>query len=210
MDEWLTRTSHNQITGPFTQAEVCQKIQKGELKLQDEVCAANGYWFYLHESEEVRQQLGVQVPRMKSFGQDDEVTQTQTQTGTAPLDEDRTDPELRRPPALSAVPSAVPPSLSPPLDSGFEGEETTLVQPFHPKPPAPVLRETSSPKLVIEPARIAKTVTPILSELKHESKVEVRGQAGIDRSVLVWSLVIGIFVVGLAAVLMQVFGLMSL
>ncbi len=202
MDEWLTRTSHNQITGPFTQAEICQKIQKGELKLQDEVCAANGYWFYLHESEEVRQQLGVQVPRMKSFGHDDEITQTQT--GTAPLDEDRTDPELRRPPVLSAVPPGPPPLLNPPLDSGFEGEENTLVEPFRPKPPAaPVLRETSSARLVLEPAPIAKAVTP-------ELKIEVRGQAGIDRSVLVWSLVIGIFVVGLAVVLVQVFGLISL
>ena len=65
----------------------------GELGPQDEVCEANHYWIYLHETDELVRQLGIQPPRSLLAG--DEATETQTQTKTEP-DLDRTDPDLLR------------------------------------------------------------------------------------------------------------------
>jgi hypothetical protein len=73
--------------GPFARPDLVEMIQDGKLGLQDEVCQATGYWIYLHEHQEVQRQLGVQVPRSAKSahggaGEDDEVTETQTE---APL-----------------------------------------------------------------------------------------------------------------------------
>ncbi len=79
MDQWLVRTAQNWIAGPYTRAQVCDLVKQGKLSLQDEVCTANGYWFYLHEREEVLGQLGIEVPRQKKARSDDEITETQTE-----------------------------------------------------------------------------------------------------------------------------------
>jgi hypothetical protein len=76
MDQWLIRTSQNLVAGPYTREQVCQLIRDGQLGLQDEFCAANGYWIYVHEREEVKRVLGVDVPR--GAPTDDEITETQT------------------------------------------------------------------------------------------------------------------------------------
>lgn len=86
MDAWLLRTSQNVITGPYTIAEIREKALSGDLALQDELCPASGYWFYLHESEEVFKQLGIQMPRQSDDGES-------TQTEMA-RDAEKTDPEL--------------------------------------------------------------------------------------------------------------------
>lgn len=79
MDQWLVRTAQNWIAGPYTRTQVCDLVKQGKLSIQDEVCPANGYWFYLHEREEVLSQLGIEVPRQKKARADDEVTETQTE-----------------------------------------------------------------------------------------------------------------------------------
>lgn len=89
-DQWLIRTAENQITGPFTRHEVCQFIQQGKLQANDEVCQANTYWFFLHEHEEIRKQLGIDLPK-ELYLQAEDSTQTQTDTEIV----DATDPELQ-------------------------------------------------------------------------------------------------------------------
>ncbi len=78
-DQWLVRTSQNVILGPYSKDEVCAMIGEGALGLQDEVCLANHFWFFLHEHEEVKRQLGVEVPTAQLISEDD-VTLTQTET----------------------------------------------------------------------------------------------------------------------------------
>lgn len=75
-EKWLVRTEKNQILGPFPRELVRQMVLDGKLGLQDEVCMGNSYWIYLHETEELRQQLGVVAPRIRS---DDEDTETETE-----------------------------------------------------------------------------------------------------------------------------------
>jgi hypothetical protein len=88
MDQWLVRTALNWVAGPYSKEQVRQMILERKLTLQDEVCPANGYWIFLHERDEVKAQLGVDVPRpLGEPGED--VTETQTA-----LPEDSTDPDL--------------------------------------------------------------------------------------------------------------------
>jgi hypothetical protein len=89
MDQWLVRTSKNWIAGPYPRSQLCEMIQNGHLTLHDEVCAANGYWIYLHESEEVKKLIGIDVPLPRGDS-NEEVTETQ-----ADSDDDTTDTEIR-------------------------------------------------------------------------------------------------------------------
>ena len=61
LDAWLVRTSKNVVVGPYTIHEVKAMIQEGKLGLQDEVCQANQYWFYLNEAHEVKKFLGIDL-----------------------------------------------------------------------------------------------------------------------------------------------------
>src|ERR1700751_5995740 len=88
-DQWLIRTAENQITGPFTRSEVCQFIQQGMLQANDEVCRANNYWFYLHEHQEIRAQLGMELPK-ELYPEAEESTQTETDVELS----EATDPEI--------------------------------------------------------------------------------------------------------------------
>src|SRR6476620_100587 len=78
-EHWLVRTAENVIAGPYNKDQIRDLIRDGQLKLPDEVCAANGHWFYLHEHEEVAQHLGPDVSR-RLIEPDAEPTQTQTET----------------------------------------------------------------------------------------------------------------------------------
>lgn len=79
---WLVRTSLNTILGPFPAETVRQMVVDGRLSAHDEVCAANSFWFYLHEAEELQTQLDVALPRTSSLGPDEEDTQTDTKVLT--------------------------------------------------------------------------------------------------------------------------------
>jgi hypothetical protein len=85
LDQWLVRTADNWIAGPYPVDQICQMIQEGKLTLQDEICLANQYWVYLHEREEVKQFLGIEVPKAHR-GVDDEVTETETVMEDGPTD----------------------------------------------------------------------------------------------------------------------------
>ncbi len=76
-DQWLVRTRDNRILGPLSRAEICQLIFTHRLGIEDEVCRANFYWFYLHEHKELSAQLGIHLPRQPR-DDDDEVTETET------------------------------------------------------------------------------------------------------------------------------------
>src|SRR3954471_13137598 len=85
VDQWLVRTAQNLIMGPYKKEDVLNLIREGSLTLQDEVCQANHFWFYLHEHEELKRQLGLEMPHQ--LPADDDVTLTQTQTETKRMPE---------------------------------------------------------------------------------------------------------------------------
>lgn len=98
-EHWLVRKATvNRLEGPFTRERVCELIEQHQLGMQDEVCPANGYWFYLHEVDEVLKQLGVQIKY-----QDPENDTTETALADR---QDRTDPNLRAP--TSSEPESEP------------------------------------------------------------------------------------------------------
>lgn len=77
-DQWLIRTARNVIVGPYPRDKIRELILEGKLEVEDEVCPANGYWFSLHESEEVLRQLGIRPPISQS---ENDVTKTGMQPG---------------------------------------------------------------------------------------------------------------------------------
>lgn len=75
---WMIRTTENVLSGPYTQPQLVQLIEEEKLELTDEICRGNGYWIYLHEEQEVKKQLGIEVPA--ALVQFEEPTQTETDT----------------------------------------------------------------------------------------------------------------------------------
>ena len=65
MSEWLVRTEKNQILGPFSEAEIKEMILSKKLELQDEICSAGQYWFYIHEKKEIQKHLGMIAPTVE-------------------------------------------------------------------------------------------------------------------------------------------------
>ncbi len=74
MSEWLVRTAENLIAGPYTSQQVREFIAEEKINRHDEICPANGYWIYLHEGDELWDQLNIRLPR---GGDDAEITQTE-------------------------------------------------------------------------------------------------------------------------------------
>ncbi len=77
VESWLVRTAQNQLSGPYARDEIIELISEGALGLQDEICRANHYWIYLHEHEELKEQLGIVMPVAVPI--DDEATETDTE-----------------------------------------------------------------------------------------------------------------------------------
>jgi hypothetical protein len=73
---WMIRTSDNVLSGPYTQAQVIQLVEEEKLELTDEICRGNSYWIYLHEEQEVKKHLGIEVPA--ALVEPEEPTQTET------------------------------------------------------------------------------------------------------------------------------------
>jgi hypothetical protein len=83
-DQWLVRTSLNEIIGPISRDALITQIREGKLGLQDEICKANSYWIYLDEADEVKKQLGIEMPK-SSRGKHEESTETDLQSMTQEL-----------------------------------------------------------------------------------------------------------------------------
>lgn len=79
-DQWLVRTTRNFISGPYSRTELCELIESGELGSQDEICRAGNYWIFLHERDEVINQLGIEPSKLKLIESEEDVTLTQTET----------------------------------------------------------------------------------------------------------------------------------
>jgi hypothetical protein len=151
LDQWLIRTAQNWIAGPYKADQVRQMILDRKLTLQDEVCSANGYWVYLHEREEILQQLGIEVPPPGGPSSDEEITETQTD-----LDNDTTDPNL----SLLSDSSLM--EMEALAQSTTESTGVFNTQIFKKKPAASAVVSTLSPVL--------SSVTP------SQPKVEIVGQ----------------------------------
>ena len=112
--EFMIRTKENRISGPYPKEEILARISRGELREQDEVCPANGYWIFLHERAESRAMLGVELPRTAE-SESEENTETETETATATA----TDHMKIAPPATRETREGVSIPLSP-LDKTAE------------------------------------------------------------------------------------------
>ncbi len=82
MTDWLVRTAQNRLTGPISEEDLKKRILAGEYRLEDEICRANSYWIFLHEQEEVKAFLGVDVPRHRVKQEEETETGTSTVTDT--------------------------------------------------------------------------------------------------------------------------------
>lgn len=116
---WLVRTLSQKMLGPISKEQVSQWILSGRISLQDEVCEANGYWFFVHEKEEVKRWLGIELPRATetrardAFGTD-EVTETEPGT-----------PRHRNP--NTPAPGTHSPLSPLTLDGQYTGESTQML-----------------------------------------------------------------------------------
>ncbi len=54
---WLIRTKTNHILGPISKEKVLELLQNGSIKDDDEVCAGNGFWFFIREDDMVARYL---------------------------------------------------------------------------------------------------------------------------------------------------------
>lgn len=104
MDLWLVRTVKNMVAGPYTRDQLKKMVLEGQLGPQDEICQANEYWFFLYETDEVKRQLGIDVPRTPyGLGEDEDATETstemimETETPTPVANERGDVPELSEP-----------------------------------------------------------------------------------------------------------------
>jgi hypothetical protein len=73
---WMIRTADNVLSGPYTQEQLIQLVEEEKLELTDEICRGNSYWIYLHEEQEVKKHLGIEVPA--ALVEPEEPTQTET------------------------------------------------------------------------------------------------------------------------------------
>jgi hypothetical protein len=79
----MIRTAENLITGPYSTEEIRSLVREGKLRPQDEICQANDYWIFLHESDELIKKLGVALPAGSwKRGSNDDITETETETET--------------------------------------------------------------------------------------------------------------------------------
>src|SRR6185437_4193941 len=128
---WLIRSAENRITGPYSLDQVRGMIQHGQLQLSDELCDANTYWFYLHEKDEVRSQLGIELPQQLFTRKAEDGTDTQTDT-TSLDDEITPTPSravIRQATRVAASESEDSTPEVPELDRAFEelGENTAVM-----------------------------------------------------------------------------------
>jgi hypothetical protein len=54
---WLIRTKSNHILGPISKDKLRELYRNGSIKPDDEVCAGNGFWFFVRENEFVEKYL---------------------------------------------------------------------------------------------------------------------------------------------------------
>ncbi len=54
---WLIRTKSNHILGPVSKEKVLELYNNSSIKADDELCAGNGYWFFVRETELVEKYL---------------------------------------------------------------------------------------------------------------------------------------------------------
>lgn len=54
---WLIRTKSNHILGPISKEKVQELYRNGSIKPDDEVCAGNGFWFFVREDDMVTRYL---------------------------------------------------------------------------------------------------------------------------------------------------------
>lgn len=153
-----------------------------KLSLQDEVCSANGYWIYIHEIEEIKQQLGIDVPKSKLKPGDD-VTQPQ---GAYNDDNDVTDPDITQVRGLRS-PSYSPPELAAePASSPIHPAESENQGNF-----PPVHARSQGANLV---THTAPESSHALSHFKSSPLVEVKGEENQELSTpwraIAWVLVL--------------------
>lgn len=124
--DWMVRKTTNELLGPMTVEEIREWIQSGKLDGEDELCSTGDYWFFVHEGEEVKARLGVEVPQAskgKALEATQAITKTmQTKEVSSELPELRAKPRAQPPQAAKAQPPNVQPQARmSERRRGFEG-----------------------------------------------------------------------------------------
>ena len=80
---WLIRFSDQSFSRPIPESALIEKIQKGELSRQDEICFSTGYWFSVGDVVEIRKFLGnIRLDSLVSRLDEGETTTHETTTHT--------------------------------------------------------------------------------------------------------------------------------
>ena len=69
MGRWLIRTEEGKIFGPTSREKVIDAYNDKSLSHDDELCGDNGYWFYIHEDELLREYLFRYKPQREDVSQ---------------------------------------------------------------------------------------------------------------------------------------------
>ena len=118
---WMIRTQDFRILRPMDETTLIEKLERGEVSPQDELCSDDGYWFFLSDVKELKSQLA-QVNLEKIFPKNKKEGTDATDTAHGP----RTtilQPELNSRPQVA--PSSTPwsaPSWSAPENPELNAE----------------------------------------------------------------------------------------
>lgn len=57
----MIRTRSNHLLGPISKEKLVELMENGSIHTDDEICAGNGYWFYLRETDLVNKYIYSEV-----------------------------------------------------------------------------------------------------------------------------------------------------
>ena len=88
MIKWLIRSSDRKIFGPVSREKVVKLYEDKIIKDDDEICAGNGYWFYLREKEFLEKYLfGDETQPFDPMSESKDMLTQSTQPAQAPPEE---------------------------------------------------------------------------------------------------------------------------
>ncbi|RYZ62609.1 MAG: hypothetical protein EOP09_18625 [Proteobacteria bacterium] len=184
---FLSRTQQNRIEGPFTQEEVRARLEQGKLTTNDEISASAGYWFYLHERDEVVQWLGRPIKKLDEEAEEATMTMSKTLLLN---DKNGADPSLREEEAADPTGIIPRPITTAPTAESIRTEVARTAQ-------TPTSTPTTTP---------TRTVTPTPASVKVQIQSDPLPEYSVEAPAY-WRYLVVLFIGLLLFVVYRVFGL---